>query len=67
MPIDPTNKQLVSSIGNTVMVLKQPIEKLTKEEALTFAAWLIVMADMTEPSDTRGYTLQDYIHAVKNT
>jgi hypothetical protein len=45
--VDITNKFMVSgTIGDesSVLILRPPQRSLTKEEALVFAAWIVVMA-----------------------
>jgi hypothetical protein len=45
MTIDTTNQHLIARQGDSLVVLL-PIEgRLTKQEALTIAAWLVVQAD----------------------
>jgi hypothetical protein len=46
-PIDTMNKFLVGVIGDDVMLMKPPIGRITKQDALLLAAWLVAMADMT--------------------
>lgn len=41
--IDTFNYQFVGSMGDTVMVLS-PKQQMTKTEALTHAAWLVLVA-----------------------
>ena len=44
---DTTNKFMVSgTLGGTgnVLILRPPQRSITKEEALSFAAWIVVMA-----------------------
>lgn len=38
------NKQLVGSRGDMVVVLNPPRGPLSKDDALMFAAWLVVLA-----------------------
>ena len=41
--IDTTNRQLVSVRGDAIVVINPPHSPLTKQEALTFAAYLVVL------------------------
>ena len=45
--IDTTNRQLVAVQGDHVLILNPPT-KMTKEEALVFAAWIVCLADTTD-------------------
>jgi hypothetical protein len=41
---DITNKQLVAIQGENIIIMN-PIRKMTKEEALVHAAWLVALAN----------------------
>ena len=41
---DITNKQLVAVQGENIIIMN-PIRKMSKEEALVHAAWLVVLAE----------------------
>ena len=43
-PIDTANKYGVSSRGNTIGLLFPPRGEMSKDEALTLAAWLVALA-----------------------
>jgi hypothetical protein len=61
--IDTVNKFMVSgTIGEeaTVLILRPPNRSLTREEALVFAAWIVVM---THP---RQYEFKRILEAVEN-
>lgn len=48
MEIDTLNKFLVGSHGDGVIVMNPPRGPMSRVEALTFAAWLVAIADMGE-------------------
>lgn len=62
--IDTTNKFLVASgdRGIVIMFPPAPLQILTKAEALTFAAWIVVIADLPP-----GLSFNDYLNAVMAT
>lgn len=45
--MDTTNKFLVGGNVGGIMILMPPRDRLTQEEALVFAAWIVAMADPT--------------------
>lgn len=45
MDIDPTNRFLVSSVDEGVLVLNPPRSPMSREDALGFAAWLVAVAE----------------------
>lgn len=48
-PIDTTNRFMVGTSGDRISAMAyQAGQRMTKDEALTFAAWLIMCADMGE-------------------
>lgn len=53
------NKYMVGVQGENIVVLNPP-DKMTKEEALTFAAWIVTLADDNED-------FGDILTAVHNT
>ena len=61
--MDTLNKQGVAIRGSSVVILF-PRQSLTPEEAMMFAAWLVVMAQMLDDS-LRPFG--DYLAAVENT
>lgn len=46
-PIDTSNRQMVGIQGNLVVVV-MPKHQMTRDEALLHAAWLVVLASMTD-------------------
>ena len=44
IPIDTSNLEAVSMQGDTVVIMRRGI-RLTQEEALNLAAWLVALAD----------------------
>ncbi len=51
MEIDTLNKFVVGAYGDQIVVMKPPLVAMTRVEALTFAAWLVALADDgSEPS-----------------
>lgn len=57
--IDTTNYQLVSVLRDKIIVMA-PKQQMTKEQALTHAAWLVALADDDDEFD-------EYLHAVHST
>lgn len=45
MDLDTFNKFLVAAQGDRLVILRQPIPPLDRTDALTLAAWLVVMGD----------------------
>lgn len=45
--VDTTNKHLVSSTGDDIVILNPPARgvRMSKLDALTFAAWIVALAD----------------------
>jgi len=60
MEIDTTNLQLVCLTGDDKIGVMMPRQKMTKQEALVHAAWLVVLADEND-------NFQKVLAAVKNT
>jgi hypothetical protein len=58
--IDTSNKFLVGVIGDDIMLLKAPVGRISKTDALLLAAWLVAMADMTNTQFPR------YLKAVQS-
>jgi len=53
--IDITNKYGVSLIGGSILIINPPKHKISKEEALVLAAWLVALANDT---DTFGLIIE---------
>ena len=46
MDIDTSNEFIVGAIGDDLTVMLAPrLQRITKDQALRFAAWLVAMAD----------------------
>jgi hypothetical protein len=60
--IDPSNRQMVGSQGEAVVVLF-PNLVMTPVEALTHAAWLVAVSEVVDPS----LRFADFVEAVRNT
>lgn len=61
LPIDTTNLFLVAAHGDGIIIMNPPIGKLTNEQSLNLAAWLVAMGDPT------GTRFTDVLTAVQNT
>jgi len=57
--MDTTNKQLVSTNGEQILVI-MPAQRMSKADALLHAAWLVALADDDD-------TFADVLEAVQNT
>lgn len=58
--IDVANYRLVTTKGKKVVVMVPPVEPMTKDEALSFAAWLVTMAHPQKGE------FEKYLDAVQN-
>lgn len=58
-PIDPVNEFLVGSRGDDIVVMLPP-SAMTRHQALSYAAWLVTIAD-------RDDEFPAYLKAVRNT
>ncbi len=43
--IDTTNKHLVGVQGESIVIMNPPRWPMSKDDALTFAAWIVTLAD----------------------
>lgn len=59
--IDPTNRFGVAVLGDSIVLLLPP-RRMTRAQALTFAAWLVVLADDDDPPQ-----FPEHLKAVQNT
>jgi hypothetical protein len=73
-PIETLNRFLVGSLDNSITILGLTPRRLTHDEALNLAAWLIAIADAPvafEHVDLNGTVLSleflELLHAVQNT
>lgn len=62
--IDTTNYFLVSARGDAVIVMSPPRQRLTADEAFTFAAWLVAVAQCAGGTGDRFDAIRS---AVENT
>lgn len=44
--MDTTNKYIVGAAGKDIVIMNPP-SRLSKEDALMFAAWIVALADMS--------------------
>lgn len=66
--IDTTNKFFVSLQAGHVVVMKQPMQRLTPDDARLFAAYLVMMAETAELLDpTSKSKFEKVLDAVRNT
>lgn len=56
MELDIENRQLVGMNGDDIVILR-PQERMTKEEAIAHAAWLVAIADDSDRNDRFNRTL----------
>lgn len=59
--IDPANIQLAGRNGHGEITVAMPRSRMTREQALVHAAWLVTLADMDEDE------FAVYLDAVRNT
>jgi hypothetical protein len=57
------NRFLVSSSHDALVIMRQPIGPLSREDAFLLAAWLVSMAEVL-PGDLK---FEDVLNAVQNT
>lgn len=62
--IDTTNKHLVSSTGDEIVILNPParMARMSRVDALTFAAWIVAVADIGDDP-----TFAEILDAVRST
>jgi hypothetical protein len=72
-PIETLNKFMVGSLENTITILGLTPRRLTHDEALNLAAWLLAIADSHSGQhvDMNGAVLSleflELLHSVQNT
>jgi hypothetical protein len=49
--VDTANRYFVSARGDGIFILRQPIGVMTRTEALSLAAHLVAIADMSENNE----------------
>lgn len=67
LEIDTTNQQLVGLRGGQVVVTLPQISPMSAAQARSFAAWLVVVAEMAEMSSETAPSFEAYLEAVRNT
>lgn len=67
--MDTFNKFGVGVVGDDVAVVFPPRGRLTREDAMMLAAWLVTMAQIGTPRNPAGNTLppfEDFLKAVQS-
>ena len=64
--MDTTNKFLVGLHGNDLVLMRRVPQRLSVDDAMNLAAWLVALADMPEEGGEGGSKFQKLLAAVRS-
>jgi hypothetical protein len=66
--IDTINAHIVCVVGNNAIIVgNPPTGPLTRQQALSLAAWLVAMVEAADPADEGCPTFEQVLQAVRST